>query len=191
MIEAEQLLIDVGNKKILPAVAIKIRSIYTHPRAWRAVVTEGYARPQSDLFKGSVAFVDKKEIRHCVVCHKQIGPAVVVNVGRDHPKRLARRFRDARFFTNVGKRAIAVVMVEMAWPRFEYTWDAIEFLAQAIVAASSLLVVFDEAGDEQIELAVFIIIEPDRAGGPSWSRNSGFLSYVCERAVAIVVVENI
>ncbi len=79
----------------------------------------------------------------------------------------------------------------MAWPRFEYAWDAIEFLAQAIVAASRLLVVFDEAGNEQIELGVFIMVEPDGARGPSWGRNSGFLGYVSECAVAVVVIENV
>src|SRR6266540_4056116 len=191
MVEAEQLLIDIGNKQILPAVAVKVRGIYTHTRARRAVVSEGYACLQPNFLKGPVALVDKKEIRHRVVGHKQISPAVVIHVSCHHTKRLAGRFRDARFFADIRKRAVAVIVVEMAGSRFEDAWNAIEFLAQTIVAASRFLVVVNEAGNEQIELAVFIIVEPDGAGGPSRRRDSGFLGYVCERAVAVVVIEGV
>ena len=45
VVEAEQLLIDVGDKQILPAVAVKVRGIHTHTRTGGAVITEGYARP--------------------------------------------------------------------------------------------------------------------------------------------------
>src|SRR6185436_8360151 len=62
---------------------------------------------------------------------------------------------------------------------------------QPIIAATGFLVVVDEAGNEKIELAVLVIIEPDGAGGPSGRRDSGFLSYVCESAVAVVVIENV
>ena len=48
----------------------------------------------------------------------------------------------------------------------------------------------DEAADEQIEAAIVVIVEPDRAGGPSRRRYARFLRHIGESAVAIVVIEN-
>src|SRR5262249_2262820 len=52
-------------------------------------------------------------------------------------------------------------------------------------------IVEDEAGDEEIELRVVVVIEPHGAGGPTRRRDARFLCYVSERAVAVVAIENI
>ena len=50
---------------------------------------------------------------------------------------------------------------------------------------------FDVVGDEQIEPAVFVVIEPSRAGGPSaFIRDTSFRGDVGESAVAVVVIED-
>ena len=47
-----------------------------------------------------------------------------------------------------------------------------------------------ELADEQIEPAVVVVIEPDRAGGPSRRGHAGFFGHVGKSAVAVVVIEN-
>ncbi len=56
--------------------------------------------------------------------------------------------------------------------------------------AAERLVELGELADEQIEPAVVVVIEPDRAGTPAWSRDTRFLRHVGEGAVAIVVIED-
>ena len=48
----------------------------------------------------------------------------------------------------------------------------------------------DETTDEQIESAVIVIIEPDRAGSPSGGGDPCLLRYISEGAVTVVAVEN-
>src|ERR1700730_10802979 len=50
---------------------------------------------------------------------------------------------------------------------------------------------FHKLADEQIEPAIVVVIEPDSAGRPSWSGDTGFLRYVCEGTVAVVVVQDV
>src|SRR5262249_54128346 len=48
----------------------------------------------------------------------------------------------------------------------------------------------DKAADKEIELAVVVVVEPNRARCPPGSRNSSFFRDVSECAVAVVAVEN-
>src|ERR1700686_1200548 len=45
--------------------------------------------------------------------------------------------------------------------------------------------------DEQIQLAVIVIVEPDRAGGPPRRAHSGFFRDIGESAVTVIVVKNV
>ena len=48
----------------------------------------------------------------------------------------------------------------------------------------------NEPRDEEVEPAVVVVVEPDGAGGPSWSRDPRLLGHIGERAVAVVAVQN-
>src|ERR1700756_1015530 len=48
----------------------------------------------------------------------------------------------------------------------------------------------DEAADEEVEAAIVVVVEPDRARGPSGSGHAGLFGYVGEGAVAIVAIED-
>src|ERR1700723_288781 len=70
---------------------------------------------------------------------------------------------------------------------------AISAKAGAIVAARDGMVgiVRHVIGDQEIKLAVAIVIEPPGRGGPvPFVANAGFRSYVGESAVAIIVIED-
>src|SRR6202162_859549 len=45
--------------------------------------------------------------------------------------------------------------------------------------------------DEQIQLAVIVIVKPDRAGGPSRRAHSSFFGDVSKSAVTVIVVKNV
>ena len=78
------LLIDIGNKQVLPSVAVIIGSIHAHARARPARLAIGDPCGQSGLFEFPVAFIDEKKIGHRIIADKQIHQPVVINIGRDH-----------------------------------------------------------------------------------------------------------
>ena len=47
-----------------------------------------------------------------------------------------------------------------------------------------------EAADEEIELAIVVVVEPDGATTPAGRRHAGLVRHVGESAIAIVVIEN-
>src|SRR5258708_25088361 len=51
VIETEKFSIDVGDKKVLPAIPIKISRLHSHSRTWFASIAEGHACRQANLFK--------------------------------------------------------------------------------------------------------------------------------------------
>src|SRR5216684_2268542 len=57
VIKTEELSIDVRYKKILPAITVIVRCVYSHSRARPAVLTEGHPSRQSDLFKFSTTLI--------------------------------------------------------------------------------------------------------------------------------------
>src|SRR5260370_31349376 len=48
----------------------------------------------------------------------------------------------------------------------------------------------DKAAHEQVQPAIIVIVEPDRARSPSRCRDSGLCSHVGKRAIAIVAIQN-
>ena len=67
-----------------------------------------------------------------------------------------------------GERAVAVVVKEGAGRGLEDARNAVEALAELVVAAENVVLQreLDEAAQEQIESAVVVVVEPDGAGRP-------------------------
>src|SRR5208282_606801 len=94
---------------------------------------------------------------------------------------------------NVGERAVAVIVVERGRLAVIIVRMAVAAHAGAVITAPEIALggPVDIVCDHKIEATVVVVIEPGRAGGPpSGIGNSGALSYVGKRAVAIIVVEN-
>jgi hypothetical protein len=81
---------------------------------------------------------------------------------------------------------------EKARGRLKDPRDAIVVSANAVIAAEDMLVeaVLDETANEQIEITIVIIVEPNSAGRPTRAGEPGFFSYVGKSTIAIIVVEN-
>src|SRR6185369_16229253 len=83
MVETEELLIDVGDEKILPAVAVEVSSINAHAGSWPSRFSIRDTGCQSDLLKLSATFVEKEKVGHRVVGDEEIHQAVIIYIGGD------------------------------------------------------------------------------------------------------------
>src|SRR6266576_2646392 len=84
-------------------------------------------------------------------------------------------------------------MEETAGPRLEKARDAVVTPAQSLVSAQNIqgLFVDNEAGDEQVQLAVVVIVKPHGAGRPAGRGDAGFISQISEGAITVIVIKNI
>src|SRR5207249_12266286 len=48
-----------------------------------------------------------------------------------------------------------------------------------------------KTGDEQVEFAVVVVVEPNRTGRPAGCSDTGLVSHISKRAVTIVAIQNI
>src|SRR5215469_4581985 len=191
-VEREALLVDVGDEEVLVAAAEEIGGIDAHAGSGLAFLAEGNFGGERDLFELAVAAVGVEEILHRVVGDEEVHEAVVVDVGGDHAKAFAERAGNARALLRRCERAIAVIVIEEAGGGLKEARNAVVLLAELVVAAGVALAgaVVDETADEEIELAVVIVVEPDCAGGETRRLETGLFGDVGESAVAVVAIEN-
>src|SRR5947208_13244494 len=83
VIQAKELLLDVRNKEVLPAIAIIVSRIDSHARSRPAGGAEGHTGCKPLLFKFPAAVIDEEEVGHRIVCYKWIHSPVVIQVRRD------------------------------------------------------------------------------------------------------------
>ena len=192
-VEREHLLVDVGHEQVLPAVLVEVGRIDAHPRARRAVGAEPHLGGQPDLFPLALAAVGEEEVLDGVVGDEQVDEAVVVDVGGHHAQRLAHGAGDVGAGGDVGEGAVAVVVEDRARRGPEHPRDAVEALAELVVAAEHVVlqVELDKRAEEQVEAAVVVVVEPHGAGGPVRRLvQAGLLRDVGKGPVAVVAIEN-
>jgi hypothetical protein len=118
--------------------------------------------------------------------------SLAIDVGGHHTQPLAQRALDIGAARDIGKSTVAVVVIEEAAGGLEHARNAIILAAQLVVAAREVMLgpVIDEAAHEQIQAPVVIVVEPDRAGGPSGGRQAGLFGDVGELSVAVIVIQD-
>ncbi len=81
----------------------------------------------------------------------------------------------------------------MTGPWLEKTRDAVVTPAQGFIGTQNVqrLLVNDKTGDEQIQLAVIVVVEPNCASGPARRSDAGVVGYIGEGAITIVVIKDI
>ena len=134
-----------------------------------------------------------------IVGHIDVGPAIVIEVGGEHAEtEVAVGLQDAGLRAHVGEGAVAVVVVEDVGVAVETGRSAGDHHAFVETRAGlrhrrGLQVHVDVVGDEEIELAVAIVIDEGAARAPArlLACDAGLLADVGEGAVAVVVVENV
>ena len=134
-----------------------------------------------------------------VVGDVDVGPAVIVEVGDGDGECVgADGVPHAAFLRDVGEGAVAVVAVEDVFATLQ-TGGAAGYLNAFVGAAGGfgkgggLDVEVDVVGDEEVEVAVAVVVEERAAGVPSGLRlqEACFGGDIGEGAVAVIAIEDI
>src|SRR5258707_1051082 len=130
-------------------------------------------------------------VEHGAIQLQYVWPTVVIVVEKFHgdAAQQNRFVSDAGMIRVVIKSSIVIVMVELGFLPFVIPWMAVRAITRAMLAAPDIIFrrPFDVIGDEQIQPAVFVIVKPSGAGGPSAQvGNGGFFGDVSKGAIAIV-----
>ena len=197
-------LVVVGESGVedveLPVVAV-VSDGDSHGGGLATIFVEGVAGGVALILKGAVAFVDVEVVWGRVVADEEVGLAVVVDVDEDGGEAVvAGLVADTGLVADVGEGAIAVVVEEviaLAGQAAGATVGANAAIAAegqgkaVAVAGLRLEVVVDVAGDEEIELAVAVVVSPRGSGGPVAEGDAGLLCDVGKGAIVVVVEEAI
>ncbi len=165
-----------------------------------AVGIVGHACRVAALFESAVVLVAVEQAGGLVAGDIDIGPAVVIEIGDDHAEAIAAAGReDTGLFGHVGKRAVAIVVIERVVRHGESARAAHDdhALPLAVLAAPRLGSVgeieVDIIGDKDIEIAVAIVIDKGAARTPSRAGDgqAGGLTDVREFSGAQIPVEDV
>ncbi len=214
-VERGDLLGEIRSDDVQPAVGVEISDADAHAGQGDAILIERAAGRNRDLAEGPVVVVAIQQTRRAVAGDVDVRPAVVVEIRRrrSHAVRARRppvaadkhhrggpaRTGDARRFRDVGKCAVAAVAIEGVGAAGKSQRPAGD--RDVVVAAVRRLtrprrlrrVEIHIAGHEQIEMAVTVVVQKPAACAParSGSRHSGLFRDVGERAVAVVVIQDV
>ncbi len=193
VIETIQFEVEMSDVDILPSVAVHVGSIDAHAGFVASIFTGRHSGNQRDVFKSSVVLVDEQKVWPRVVGDGDVGPAVIVEIRENHAHAFGLGLSHSGGVAHVGESSVVIVVVELDALAFVVAGMAVGTVARAALAAPDIIFrsPLDVVGDDQIEPAVFVVIEPSRAGGPSaFIGDAGFRRDVGKRAVAVVVIEN-
>ena len=110
-----------------------------------------------------------------------ISPSSSKSLRDDAQAVIAVRVGDAGLLRHVGERAVAVVAVERVAvagqsARAALHGDALELAGLVLAELRQVVEVeVDVVGDEQIEIAVVVVVDERRAGGPARVADAGLL----------------
>src|SRR5207247_2498796 len=191
-VESVHFLVYVRYKQVHPTVLIVVRRVHAHAGAGAAVGAVPDVGLKADLLELSFAAVREEKVRHGVVGHKQVHPTVVVDIVRDNAPSLAGGFYDVGLARHFRKRAVAIIVEQPAWHGLVNARDAVIALAGLVVPAEFVLGLVEiyKAADEQVELPVVVVVEPDGARCPARRSNASLFRYIGEGSVAVVAVED-
>ena len=197
-IERRRVVGEIGLEDIELAVAVVVAGGGTHAGLLAAVFVQGRPGHDTLLGKRTVPTVVKQQAGGGVASDKDVGPAVVVVVaGEDGEAVVTLGGGDAGRFRNIGKLTAIVAQQRHALARQpagpagdgQTLPDTLVFRARlGRVGGVELEIV----GEEQVEVAVPIIVEEGAARGPAPLRLRGqHRGLVAKRAIALIVQQGI
>ena len=112
-VETIQFEVEMGDVDVLPAVAVDIGGIDAHAGFVPPIFAGGDPGNQRNIFERSIVFVDEQEIRPGVVGDRDVGPAIIIEVGQHHAHPLGFGLADAGLVAYVGEGSVVIVVVEL------------------------------------------------------------------------------
>src|SRR5580704_3696676 len=190
---------EIGLHQIQVSIQIVIRRGNPHPGLRLAVRAQGTPGFDGDVFERSILLVVIESAGSRVIGHVDIGPAVIIKIGSEHAQSISPvRAKDSSGLGNVGKRAVAVVVVKNIFPALQ-TRRTARYQHTFIKARTRFRhgrcgqVHVDVIGNEKVEAAIAIVIDKRTTGVPTRApaRHTRPLAHVGESPVTIVAIQNI
>ena len=154
---------------------------------------------QRDVHEFSVFLVLIKSAGGGIVGHVNIGPAIIIKIGgQDAQAEGSVGLKNSGGSRNIGESAVAVVVIKNIFATLEPRRAACDH--HAFIEARARFrhrrgrqVHIDIVGDEEIELAIAVVVHEGAAGIPALAiaGDAGFFADVRKSAVAVVVKENV
>ena len=187
MVKGHPFVREVADDQALPAGVVVVGRVGAHPGAYGARFAVRYASSNGDIRKGAVVIVVVKLVGLGVVGHEKVQPAIVVVVEQGHTQRFAGGIVEAGAPGYVFKSSVAPIVKERRAFAFVGLRRAVGFI---LIVERAVLVgrdgPVDVVSNEEIELAVVVIVEPHRPGGKSGIGYASLGGYVGELAIAQV-----
>ena len=191
---------EVGLEDVEPAIAVVVGYGNTHASLLMAVVVVGAAGHYRDVGECAVVIVLEQDAWLRIDSDINVGPAVVVEVVGDRGDGIARTgLQNARLLRDIGEGAVSVVVIKDVRiarkpARAAHRWHALPLAEFRVIRRRNRLrVKLDVVADEQIEMAVPVVIEKGTAGAPAILLlvKACLPSDIGKRAVSVVVEENV
>ena len=175
-VQRRHLVGEVADRDAQRAVVAEIGRVDAHRAAAVAVRVERDARAGPDLHEPAVALVVEHEVLHRVIRDDEVGPAVGVEIDGGDAERLRHRHTSSRIPDlhprargDVGEVSVAIVPVQIGKRALE---RARRTVGAADAHEPEILLQIDVPGpahvvaDEEIEIAVAVVVEPGGARAP-------------------------
>src|SRR6266567_2098065 len=190
---------EIGFEQVEFAVAVIVGNGRAHAGLLAPVVVESGAGDDGNVGERAVVIVVVKNAGGAVARDINVRPAIVVVIKSGNAEGVVPvGLIDAGFGGDIFESAVAKIVIKDIFRPRQATRAAHH--RHAFPHAGGPLagsggggqIEIDVVGDEQIELAVAVVVDKGAAGAPGFSvaGNFGFLADVGEGAVAIVVVEH-
>src|SRR5216684_7645007 len=190
------LLGKMRDEEAEPPAVVEIGEIHAHVAEFHAFAAERQAGEHADVRKGAVVVVVVEVVGNRVIGDEQVGPTIIIVVRPHHTQAVIADFvANAIFCRDFFKSAVATIVIEeVAFadepPRAALHQDT--FVAAIFVATETRQVVHFHvrvAGDEEVHVAVAVVISPRRSGHEAAAADTGFFRDVLKFAVAKVPIE--
>ena len=191
---------EIGFEQIEFAVTVVVGNGRAHAGLLAPVVVESGAGDDGNVAERAVVIVVVKNAGRAVARDINVRPAVVVVIKSGNAERVVPvGLIDAGFGGDIFESAVAKIVIKDIFRPRQATRAAHH--RHAFPHAGGPLagsgrggqIEIDVVGDEQIELAVAVVVDKSAPGAPGFSvaGNFGFLADVGEGAVSVVVVEDV
>src|ERR1043165_8744060 len=177
----------MSDKDILGTVAIKVSCIHTHTGLCSSIPVYSRAGQQCFVFESAVLLVNPELVGIAVICNVDVGPAIIVEVSRNHAQRMSELFVYSGADGHIFKSSITAIMKETVAGRSENA-------RRAIVSRTRGGITRRTGGrgkpgivhHHQIQPTVAVVIEKHRTGTPARIVSSCTLSHIDKGAIAFV-----
>ena len=157
-----------------------------------ARLAEGHACADGSILECAVSLVAVQAVRLGVVGDENIDPSVAVEVEHGDAQSLRRRVVHAGLPRHVLERSVAAIVKKRRTLALVRLRRAVGFIPPVERAVQVLLDrPLDVVGHEQVEPAVVVVIEPERARGKPRVADAGLRGHVEEMAAAQISEQSI